>query len=277
VSTDNFDETLENIRLSAHGLLPPPIYRKLFDIAYSSGGGTFVEIGTAHGAATIALALGAQASQKPFHIYSVDPFSGRFSSRVKFGSVNENVRFVLAQFEKYGVSKNIDLVVGGCEDLLRSHQVDCISVLCLDADGRIDRDLSHLFEKLAPRCKIVIDVIDDDLYVSKINGLTVLDQKHRISAALSKAFVAHDLLRLEAIVENTGFYVKGDAQVTPDEIRLIALPAYRELVFAEIDFYDPAAPIAKRIRKFVRDRVQSASPLHRLVKKFRRTTRSGCQ
>ena len=92
--------------------------------------------------------------------------------------------------------------------------------------------------------------------------MTVLDQNHRISAALTKAFVANDLLRLEVMVENTGFYVKGDAQPTLTDIGLLALPLYRELVFAEI----PAPPRFSGVRKFVRDRVPGAAPLYRRLK-----------
>src|SRR5262249_28127867 len=152
---DNFGELFERVKVAAHGMLSTDVYSKLFEVAQDCGGGTFVEIGTAHGAATIVMALGAKASGKPFHIYSVDPFSGRYSSRTQFGSVQKNVKFVRRQFETFGVSEYIDIIVGGCQDLLASHQVDHISLLLLDADGRIDRDLSYLFSKLARRSKII--------------------------------------------------------------------------------------------------------------------------
>ena len=110
-SADNF-ELFERVKVAAHGMLSTDVYSKLFDVAQDCGGGTFIEIGTAHGAATIVMALGAKASGKPFHIYSVDPFSGRYSSRTQFGSVQKNVKFVRRQFETFGVSEYIDIIVG---------------------------------------------------------------------------------------------------------------------------------------------------------------------
>ena len=74
-----------------------------------------------------------------------------------------------------------------------------------------------------------------------------------------QAFVANDVLRSENTVLDTGFFTKGGASITPDEIRLIDLPAYRGLVFAEI-----TPP--RTLRSLVRDHVPGAARLYRLVR-----------
>jgi len=159
------------------------------------------------------------------------------------------------------VGDYITIIVGGVDDLLSAHSLHDVSLLFLDADGRIDRDLAALFTTLSSACKIIIDDIDDAIYVSEINGLRVVDQKHRIGSALVNAFVANNVLQPEMTVINTGFFTKGGVSITPDEIRLVALPAYRELVFAEIP--PPAPP---KLTSLVWNHVPGAAGLYRLLR-----------
>ena len=219
--------------LSANGMLPTDVYEKLFDLARHSDGGTFVEIGTAHGAASIALALGAIEAKKPFHIYTVDPFHGKYSSRSKFGSVQYNVAFVQSQFRKFGVDQYITIIAGDSGDLVGQNVIENVNILLLDADGRIDRDLGLLFEKLSPGCEIIIDDIDDAVYMRKANGFWLVDQKQRLVYLLTNMLSSKGILRNMSILHLTGFFEKGAIKVSGEEIERIALPVYRDLVSAE--------------------------------------------
>ena len=87
---------------------------------------------------------------------------GKYSSRSKFGSVQDNFNFVRSQFVKFNVNDHITITIGGCDDLLRSHRIASVNILILDADGRIDRDLAALYDRLSPGCKIIIDDVDDN-------------------------------------------------------------------------------------------------------------------
>ena len=109
-------------------------------------------------------------------------------------------------------------------------------MLVLDADGCIDRDLSHLFDKLAADCVIVIDDVDEwvGIVPSKRRG-SLLDQKHRLSNMLANEFTRIGLLREDARIYSTGFFRKGLATLSPNEILLTALPFYRELAFCPVD------------------------------------------
>jgi glycosyltransferase involved in cell wall biosynthesis len=260
----------EEIQRSAHGMLPIEVYAELFERGRSSKGGTFVEIGTAHGAATIAMALGAKLQPNPFHIFTVDRFSGKYSSRTQFGDVEANIAFVKSQFQKFGVNDYITIVPGTVSDLMNLHDVRSIEVLFIDADGCIDRELAVLFERLSSECAVVIDDIDDWVGISRANGLAFLDQKHHLSKLLTSAFVNCGLLREESHVCSTGFFRKGIARLDPTQISLAALPLYRQLVFADVGHLPihEHVPIAMghRARRWVGDHVPLVRRIYRRLR-----------
>ncbi len=235
---DIFDE----IKASANGMLSSEVYRKIFDLARSGNGGAIVEIGTAHGAATIASALGAIEAGKPFHIYTVDPFQGKYSSRSKFGSAQDNISIVRSHFRKFGVDDYITIIAGESGDLDLRNVMEGIKLLLLDADGRLDRDLALLYRYLTPDSSVIIDDIDDAVYMTKTAGFWRIDQKHRISFLLTNQLLSKGILRDLGSFNHTGFFQKGAINVSGEEIERIALPLYRELVFAEIT-HPPYGPI----------------------------------
>jgi predicted O-methyltransferase YrrM len=228
-------------------MLPAEVYGELFKLGQASSGGTFVEIGTLHGAATIALALGAKQQAMPFHIYTVDHWHW-------FGSGCRT------QFQKFGVDDCITAVTGSVADLVSNYALDVINLLVLDADGCIDRDLSYLFDKLTADCAIVIDDIDEWVYIVPSNRGSLLDQKHRLSNMLANEFTRIGMLREDARIHCTGFFRKGSVALCPNEILLTALPFYRELAFCPVDHVLDHYPlrltlkrkIAKRAAPFVR-------------------------
>jgi predicted O-methyltransferase YrrM len=234
-SGGSVDDLLQTIKQSAQGMLPLEVYRTIFEVARSSNGGNIVEIGTALGAATITLALGAQASGKPFHVYSVDPFSGTFSSRTKFGSKQENLNYVRGQLEQYGVVANVSLVVGTSADLLREFSLKQISLLMLDADGRIDRDILILYDYLVSEAKLIIDDVDDGVFLGKTADNTYyVDLKHRTTNLLLKGMEKHGYLGVVDNVHSTAFCVRGERAMDTAQFSKMALDAYREIVFSTL-------------------------------------------
>ncbi len=161
-------------------MLSVRVYDRLMDLARRSRPAIIVEIGTAHGAATIALAIGARAAGAAFHIYTVDPFSG-FSSRVMFGGVDDNLRIVTAALSRFGVTDCVTVVVGTVTDLIARLPSGPIDLLLIDADGRIDRDLAAVYDRLAPDADIVIDDVDGDVYLTRFANRIYCDQKHRLT------------------------------------------------------------------------------------------------
>lgn len=221
---------LREVKARAGGMLPLDVYAALHETAKT--GGTIVEIGTAQGAATIVLALGAKAGGAPFRIHTADPFDR--GTRVAVGSVAENVALVRAGFDGFGVAEDIELVVGQAADLIREQDLRDIALLLLDADGRIDRDLAILFDRLSPGAWIVIDDVDDRVYVHDAAGEWVVDQKHRLTHLLCESFVATGLLQPQRRIGQTGFYRKGPAAAAPAMWVEAAREAYGRLVIAPI-------------------------------------------
>ncbi|HEY5723313.1 MAG TPA: class I SAM-dependent methyltransferase [Allosphingosinicella sp.] len=229
---DETDRLLERVRREAHGKLGPAAYRRLYESAAAIGGGTIVEIGTSQGAATIAMALGAKAAGLDFRIVTLDAhFIG---TRPRGSSESEKKAIVRRGFEAFGVSGRIDMVIGKVEALVATADPEDISMLLIDADGRIDRDLAALWQRLRPGCAIVIDDTDDQVYAHRRGRRLLIDQKHRITHRLIAALVEAGLLVPGGAVGQTSWFRKGEAPGGAQEIERLALPAYRDLVFVEI-------------------------------------------
>ena len=222
---------LERVQRDAHGKLSLEAYRRLHESAAASGGGTIVEIGTSQGAATLAMALGAKAAGVDFRIITVDAhFVG---TRPRGSSESEKERIVRAGFEAFGVSDRIDLVVGTTEEMIAIADPRDIGLLLIDADGRIDRDLAALWDRMRPGCAVVIDDCDDEIYLLiGMRRRVLVDQKHRITHLIAKALVEAGLLIDEGSAGQTAWFRKGTGAAT--EIARLALPAYRALVYADI-------------------------------------------
>jgi predicted O-methyltransferase YrrM len=232
LGASSIDNLLRRAAAVAAGMLPIPVYRELFELA--AVGGTIVEIGTAHGAGTIAMALGAKESGRAFHVYTVDPFEGEFSSRGQYGSPSQNAEIVKRHLSVFGVADDVTVIAGTSETLVRTNPVTGIDLLLLDADGCIDRDLAILYDRLSPSCTIGIDDYDGKVSIIDVNAQRALDQKHRITRLLADAFTAQGLLLPPVTIENTAFFKKGHATDATAQIRDAALPMYRELVFCDV-------------------------------------------
>ncbi len=227
---DEIDCLLARVKQSCFGMLPLPVYRRIYETAAAAGGGTFVEIGTSQGAATIAMALGAKSAGKPFRIHSVDEYI--VGSRPIGRSPQEKAGIVRRGYEMFGVADSIETVIGTSADLAGLPAVD---LLLIDADGRIDRDLALLHGRLAANCPVIVDDMDSATYLGFRKGRLTIDQKHRATHLLLERFVDAGLLVADAPSGQTGWFRKGPASLSPGEIERLALTAYRELVFATLD------------------------------------------
>jgi predicted O-methyltransferase YrrM len=229
---DDVDRLLGRVKESARGWLPLPVYRRLYDTAAAAGGGDFVEIGTAQGASTIAMALGAKSAGKPFQIHTADEFI--LGTRPAAASVEEKRDIVRRGFDAFGVAEHIELVIGSSAELIKVGDPRDIRLLLIDADGSIDRDLALLHGRLAADCRIVIDDIDDRNYLKRKASHFYLDQKHRLTFMLVDRFVDVGLLLPLGATGQTGWFAKGPASLAPHEMERLALPAYRSLIFPRV-------------------------------------------
>lgn len=229
-------DDLSQIVKRAGGMLPLEVYQALFDAAGSGDGSDFIEIGTAHGASAIALCLGARAAGKTPRIITVDPLSGLFSSRARYGGPEENRAIVQRNFQASGTSGDIELFVGDSEALAGSGRLrTAADIVFLDSDGRIDRDLINLMPFLKDDALIIIDDVKPYAKLSiRSNGAPFVDLKHKISALLLERLVAMSWIVVEQVVGETAFCrrIHGH-RWSVAALQEAALSCYRELVFTE--------------------------------------------
>ncbi|MEA3002279.1 MAG: Methyltransferase domain [Sphingomonadales bacterium] len=226
------DRLLKRAAADAHGLMSAPVYRRLYETAAHCGGDTIVEVGTFRGAATLALALGAQAAGLPFRLLTADLL--RLGVGARGATLEERIAELSDRFTRFGVSQAVRFVHGSSADLAAQCDPRDIHLLLLDGGGRIEQDLALLWERMTPGCIIVIDDVDDLTIVRRGWRTATVDQKHRLSKALVDRFTDAGLLVPVGQVGITGWYKRGIAVVTAAEIEHMALPAYHALVKTEV-------------------------------------------
>src|SRR5690606_8081737 len=113
------------------------------------------EIGTAHAAGTVCLALAMRAG------HSFDRFAR--GSRSRYQGDNEAV--ARANLEHYGVAARVAVYPGDVAETLAALDCAAISLLFLDCDGRIDRDFRALGDKLERGAAVIIDDCADRVRV----------------------------------------------------------------------------------------------------------------
>jgi predicted O-methyltransferase YrrM len=258
------DETslAQRIKACAGGMLPLAVYVKLIEMARTCGGGTIVEIGTAQGAATIALAHGARAGGRPFRVFTSDPFDR--GTRLLVGDVAENEALVRSGFERFGVTDNIHLVIGETAALIAEADPYEIRLLLIDADGQIDRDLSLLYDRLAHDGLIAIDDVDDAVYLYDVNGVWTIDQKHRLTHLLCAELVRRGALLPLETVGQTAFFRKGATRLSSEDWATIGLASYRALVFASLD--QRQVGFAAAVKRMVSRRLPSVLRIYRRIR-----------
>jgi len=226
---DETDRLLSRVKDRARGWMPLGVYRRLHESAAACGGGTVVEIGTFRGAATIALALGGGGAAR---VITADLL--RDGVGLEADSAELKVAALQATLAEFGVENRVRFVHGDVEALVAETDPRDIKLLLLDGGGRIETDFALLWDRLAPGAAIVIDDIDGRVTVERDMKSARINQKHLLSKLLADIYVRAGMLIEEGRVGSTGWYRKGAASPTPDEIRLLALPAYHQLIRVEI-------------------------------------------
>ena len=231
-------DSLRSALSGVDSLLSFDVYEAFHDVVATDGPNLALEIGTAHGAATIALALGSLSSGKSLTIFTVDTFASTDyapSSRAKFGDEKSNLAIVQAHFRRVGIEKLINVFVGSSDDFAEQIRLpEKIDLLLLDADGRIDRDLLLFRECLQDDAMIIIDDIDGQPNIIRNAGRRIYDLKHVISSKLLNELVAGEFLQVEKVIGSTAFCrAKNPTNWSSEDLTRIALGTYRELVFTD--------------------------------------------
>lgn len=144
------------IKVFCEGLMDVSIYRELAVVAMQAPPGNFIEVGAAQGAASISLAQGILSAKKPTTLYAFE--KGEGGTRDLWGSREENLSLLQSNLSFFGVDSLVQVIplrIHEGKDHVLSHGP--FSLLLLDADGWIDRDLSLFYNLLVPGSWIIID------------------------------------------------------------------------------------------------------------------------
>jgi predicted O-methyltransferase YrrM len=222
-------------------LLDPRTYRWLYLIVLELSPRKILEIGTAHGAATVVMGIAAKSLGIDFHIQTIDVLASRDnvpSSRSKFGDENVNAQIIRNNFLREGLSGDIDLFIGTSEDYFESRPpMVKYDLILIDADGRIDRDLALLVDFLREGTTIIFDDYDRSVKMIRFAGLKYLDLKHISTSHLLDAFIDAELLKWINSAENETTIrceVINYEKWTAEKILSLAVVAYRRNNFIPI-------------------------------------------
>ena len=212
-------------------MMSEDVYKEIYSTAYAAPAGDFVEVGTAHAAATVVMAMAKKDSGKPGRVITFDKFAA--SSRRHYQDASMNLPIVMENLRVFGVDDVVDVISGDISRTATLYRGTSISLLMLDADGRIDRDLLTFGDRVKDEAPVIIDDYADRARV-KLRSPTEarIDQKHRLTFHLVHAFEREMVLKRRTVIYQTWFGVKD--LCSPANIRSNAvLNAYRELVFAD--------------------------------------------
>ena len=259
----------QDVKERCHGMLSAHVYQKIYDTARSSEGGVIVEIGAAHGAGTVCLAMGLRDASRPGKVYSFEKIIG--GSREQFGGLSENEKIIRSNLRHFGVEDRVELIIGDVED--DHHRVPRdrpIEVLVLDADGRIDRDIGLFYDSVRIGGAVIIDDVADMVRVKPTkDGRYSVDQKHRLTFLLLRELIGANMLTKGEAFSGTWFGRKLEASAS-DLSHKAVLGAYRQLVFG-VSRKQPG-----RLQASVRNALNKISPrLVKLIVRMKNGRRTG--
>lgn len=176
------DDDFTRIRRACKGQLKPDVYRAIYDAARLAPAGQFVEIGTAHGAATITLgrAIKDGGGHNRVHTFG-RPGTGR-------ECVPADV--LHKSFAAFDVDDVVTIYIADAAEAPRLLPDMKIGLLLLDADGRIERDFSNLYDRILPGAPIIIDDFADRVAIKvRSYGYEIgIDLKMKVTYALAHYF-----------------------------------------------------------------------------------------
>ena len=229
------------LKTRTHGLLTNAAYRMLYQMVIKAPAGDAVEVGTAHGAATIVIARALKDSGRSGRVHSIDKIVGGSCDR--FGSEEDNIAVIKRNFSLYGVDDAISFYAELSDAAARLLPADIsIGILMLDADGAIDRDFALFYNKIVPSGLIVIDDYDPGLVVKRLtNGDIFVDQKHLLTFHLVNHFVHHGLLSDVNVCGETVFARKPTNLKSVSFKDFDTTAVYRNLTFAQFKLHSSYA------------------------------------
>lgn len=194
------------IKSETNGMLGYELYRTFYNIAKKNSNANFLEIGGAHGAVSISLALGLKKKQGKGKIIVFEKCEK--GSRSKYGDYNQNYQILIENLNKFNVRDNIHLIPKlldkstflEAKKILNGEKID---YLIIDADGLLHRDFSFFYDLVNDGGMIIIDDYDKEKIHKK---------KKWITTRVVDIFFKHKLIREKMLIKDTIFLYKERGQ-----------------------------------------------------------------
>lgn len=253
----DFDE----IAKTCNGMLSRHTYRALYDLALSIRKGSIaVEVGAAHAAGTVCIALGIQQNPVLEKLISFEKIEG--GSREKFGSIEKNKEIISGNISRYGCQDIVEMVFSTPEEALHMIPYEGepnIGLLVIDADGAVDREFNLLYDRVVEGGAVMIDDYNDHLKYHRLSKKRVhIDAKHKVTKSLVDYYIQEGFLKPEKTVRGTwfGYKPKGAGSIS----RSSPITVYRSLIHMDVDFHNTkslgkkAGRLKGRFLKSIQDR-----------------------
>lgn len=190
-------------------MLSPLVYAKLYEVVRSAPDADVLEIGAGRGAATVVIAQALIDSGKRSKVVAVEKFSG--GSNVDFGGREENLRRVRDVFEEFGVSGRVELfpyhlTAENLEELEAMISTRDLSVLMIDADGRLDVHVPLLWRRIPPGAPLVLDDYNESYAFEERSERYPLGRTKELTCfRLVNKLVELGYLEIDTVIDHTVF------------------------------------------------------------------------
>ncbi len=152
----------ESLKTDVNGQLSAAAYHRLSECASQADEGIMVDVGAAQGATSISIGVGIK-QPKTTTLYSIDRCHGsRALPSLSRVDQESNLATLKNHLQQYGVLGHTRVLCGALSDVAQDIPADReITLLCIDADGCIDRDMRLLYDRLAPGAHLIFDDYHD--------------------------------------------------------------------------------------------------------------------
>ncbi len=149
----------KELKRDLNGQLSAPVYHRLFELARATSLGILVDIGAAQGASSAAIAAGLMRSGHPGPLFCVDRCYGSKALASKFREdTAANHKLLEDNLARYGAADMTRVLSGTISEVAWRIPSDApITLLCIDADGNIDRDMMLLYSRLCSGAAVIFD------------------------------------------------------------------------------------------------------------------------
>ena len=209
VSRSSKDTFCSAVKRETGGMLPVQVYGAVYQEIFNLPDLPFVEIGAASGTCSIVIAQALIDSKKISNVVSIEKCRG--GSRDQFCSYDDNLCILNENLKMFHVEERVLLyphsMTHKLSDELRDKiGSDQISGFMHDADGRLDRDFSVLWNRVIPGGLIIIDDFEDKIISLKsTNDSVEIDIKKVLTYHLLNLLIEEGFFEPMFQIHNTVF------------------------------------------------------------------------